>query len=57
MKKKRNNVREYLVQLWEQVVLAHQKLKTDPSWQCAWELIKLVIWLLLKFIAAYIKYH
>lgn len=57
MKKQWSDVFEYLIQLWQQVVLMHQKLKTDPSWQCAWDLIKLLAWLAWQIFIAYIKYH
>lgn len=51
------DARNAFVQLWEQVVLLHQRFKTDPSWQCAWDLFKLVIRLIFKFSLLYIKLH
>lgn len=49
------DAQDMLVQLWEQAVQLHQRLKTDPSLQCAWDLVKLVIRLLLQLISLYIK--
>lgn len=34
------SAKETLVQLWEQTVQLHQRIKTEPSMQCAWSLLK-----------------
>lgn len=57
MKKQWSDVFNYLFQLWQKVIQVRQKLKTDPSWQCAWDLIKVLAWLVWQLVIAYIKYH
>lgn len=46
---------ETLVQLWEQAVQLHQRIKTEPSMQCAWSLIKVLIRLGFQLVRLYIK--
>lgn len=53
----RKTARDALLQLWEQAVLLHQRLKTDPSVQCAWDLAKLVIRLIFKLLKLYIAFR
>lgn len=36
------SAKETLVQLWEQTVQLHQRIKTEPSMQCAWSLLKVL---------------
>lgn len=57
MKKQWSDVFECLVQLWQKVIQVHQKFKTNPSWQCAWDLIKVLAWLVWQLVIAYIKYR
>lgn len=49
--------KEKLLQLWEQVVLAHKKWKENPSAQCAWTLVKMTAGLLFRLAMLYIASH
>lgn len=53
----KNAVKEKLLQVWEQVVLAHKVWKENPSAQCAWTLIKLLVWLLFQLVKLRLMPH
>lgn len=57
MRSQLKDAKEKLLRLWEQVVLLHQRLKRDPSIQCAWTLTKLIIRLVFQLVRLYIIFH
>lgn len=46
--------KEKLLQVWEQVVLTHKRWRENPSAQCAWTLVKLLVGLLFQLARLYI---
>ena len=51
------SARDKFLQLWEQAVLLHQRFKTEPSWQLAWDLAKLAFRLIFQLVRLYILFH
>lgn len=57
MRESFKNARDKVLQLWEQATLLHQRLRTNPSWQLAWDLVKLVFRLTFQLVRLYILFH